>query len=232
MKLPSLSIILPAYNEEANIEKVVRQANSIAKEIANDYEIIVVNDGSKDRTEELSLNLKNEIPNLKVISQENKGYGGALKTGFENVTKDWIFFTDSDLQFDLNELKNFIEHTKDYNFIFGYRIKRADNPHRILIAQMLKKWNYILLGFPIFIIDIDCAYKLMKTDKFKSIGEIMSTGGMVTTEFILKIHRKGYRIKQIGVQHYPRVAGKSTGSNFNVIKKAVNETFKLRKLLK
>ena len=231
MKLSSLSIILPCYNEEENVEKVVRAADAICKKVAEDYEILVINDGSKDRTEEIANGLTTEFPNLVVVSQANKGYGGAIKRGFETATKDWVFFTDSDLQFDLNELESFIPYSNEYNFIFGYRIKRADKFHRILIAKMLKVWNRILLGFPMYIKDIDCAFKLMKREDFLSIFPLVVEGGLINTEFILKIHRKGYKIKQVGVHHYPRVAGNPTGSNFGVIFKAVKETFKLRKML-
>lgn len=231
MKLTSLSIILPCYNEEENVEKVVRAADEVAKRVAEDYEILVINDGSKDKTEEIANSLIKEIPNLVVISQVNKGYGGAIKKGFESAAKEWLFFTDSDLQFDLNELDSFIPFSNEFDFIFGYRIKRADKPHRLLIAKMLKVWNRILLGFPLYIKDIDCAFKLMKRKEFLSIFPLVVEGGLINTEFILKIHKKGYKIKQLGVHHYPRKAGNPTGSNIGVILKAVKETFKLRKLL-
>lgn len=231
MKLTSLSIILPCYNEEENVEKVIRAADAVCQKVAEDYEILIINDGSKDRTEEIASGLTGEFPKLVVITQANKGYGGAIKKGFESATKDWVFFTDSDLQFDLNELESFIPYSNEYNFIFGYRIKRADKFHRILIAKMLKVWNRILLGFPLYIKDIDCAFKLMKREDFLSIFPLVVDGGLINTEFILKIHRKGYKIKQIGVHHYPRVAGNPTGSNIGVIAKAVRETFKLRKML-
>lgn len=231
MKLSSLSIILPCYNEEENVEKVIRAADYICKKVAEDYEILIINDGSKDKTEEIATSLTGEFPNLVVISQINKGYGGAIKKGFESATKDWLFFTDSDLQFDLNELELFIPSSTEYDFIFGYRIKRADKFHRILIAKMLKVWNKILLGFPLYIKDIDCAFKLMKRKEFLSVFPLVVDGGLINTEFILKIHNKGYKIKQIGVHHYPRVAGNPTGSNFGVIFKAVRETFVLRKML-
>lgn len=232
MKLSSLSIILPCYNEEENLKKVVDQSLEVAHLVANSYKVIIVDDGSTDKTKQIALNLGKNNSNIEVISQPNKGYGGAITTGFNAVKTEWMFFTDSDLQFDLTELSNFIEYTKRYDFIFGYRIKRADKFTRVIIAKLLKIWNKIFLGFPLYIKDIDCAFKLMKTSSFKSIHPLVTTGAMISTEFILKIHKKGYKIKQIGVNHYPRIAGKSTGSNFGVIKKAVLETFKLRKDLK
>lgn len=232
MKLTSLSIILPCYNEEQNVETVVRASDMVAKEVAKDYEIIVVDDGSKDKTAEIASNLKKEIPQLVVISQANQGYGGAIKTGFEATKKDWIFFTDADLQFDLNELKDFTAHISEFDFIFGYRAKRADKFHRVLIAKMLKVWNRIFLGFPLYVKDIDCAFKLMKRQEFIKTFPILSTGAMVNTEFILKLHKMGYKFKQLPVNHYPRLHGKSTGSSLGVIATAIKETFKLRALLR
>ncbi len=230
-KLSSLSIILPCYNEEKNIKTMVLAAENISKKIAKDFEILVINDGSTDKTEKIALKLSDKIKQLKVITQENQGYGGALKTGFKNTSKDWIFFTDADLQFNLNELLKFLSHTDNFDFIFGYRINRADGFYRLLIAKMLKIWNKLWLNFPLNIKDIDCAFKLMKRKSFESIGPIYSSGAMISTEFILKINKKGYKIKQIGVKHYPRIYGHSTGSNFKVIWKAIQDTFVLRKLL-
>ncbi len=230
-KLTSLSIILPCYNEEENVKEVTKAAMAAASKHAKDFEILIIDDGSQDKTAEIAKKLEGKHKQVKLISQENQGYGGALKTGFKNAKKDWLFFTDADLQFDLQELEKFVPYKDEFDFIFGYRIKRADKPHRLLIAKMLKVWNKIFLGFPLWVKDIDCAFKLMKRQSFESIGQIYSSGAMINTEFILKIIKKGYKIKQIGVNHYPRKAGESTGSNFGVIWKAVKDTFKLRKLL-
>jgi glycosyltransferase involved in cell wall biosynthesis len=230
-KLNSLSIILPAYNEEGNIVQAVNECTKVAGRIAKSYEVIVVNDGSTDCTAKIVDKLCRENPNIKPIHQENKGYGGALKAGFAAAKKDWIFFTDSDLQFDVSELSKFVSYTDEYDFIFGYRARRADRFHRKMIAFMLKIWNKIWLGFPLFIKDIDCAFKLMKRKSFLSIGEIYSSGAMITTEFILKIINKAYAIKQLPVTHKPRLFGNSTGSNVRVIWNAIKETFVLRKMI-
>lgn len=226
-KINSLSIVLPCYNEENNIGQLVEICLDFLPSIANDFEIIVVNDGSTDNSLQVLQQFDNKI---KIINQDNQGYGAALKAGFKNVTKEWIFFTDSDLQFDITELRNFIRFTSDYNFIFGYRIKRADNFVRKLIALLLKIWNKILLDFPLSYKDIDCAFKLMHTQNFKEIRELESSGAMINTELILRILNKGYKIKQIGVLHYPRVEGSSTGNNLKVILKAIIETFKLKNI--
>lgn len=232
VKLSSLSIILPAYNEEKNIAVAVEKAALVAEKIAKNYEIIVVNDGSKDNTAKVVDALAQKNKNIRPIHQENKGYGGALQSGFQAASKDWLFFTDSDLQFEIQELSDFLEYTREYDFIFGYRAKRADKFHRLLIAQMLKVWNKFWLGFPMWIKDIDCAFKLMRRDRFTSIGEIYSTGAMINSEFILKIITRGYRIKQLPVTHLPRVNGSSTGADLKVIWKAVQDTFVLRQLMR
>lgn len=230
--LSSLSIVLPCYNEVENIEKVVKAALLVGKEISDKLEVIVVNDGSKDDTKTVVEKLQTRVPELVLVNQANQGYGGALKTGFRTAKMDWLFFTDSDNQFDLSELKQFVPETKSFDFVFGYRLKRADKFHRIIIAKMLKLWNKIWLNFPFFIRDIDCAFKLMRRSSFLSIGEIQSSGAMINSEFILKIHRKGYKIKQLPVHHYARQLGSATGSNSKVIIRAVKETFRLRKQLK
>jgi glycosyltransferase involved in cell wall biosynthesis len=230
-KISSLSIVLPCYNEELNIEKSVLEAIQVAEVISNTFEIIVVNDGSTDSSKDILENLSSKNKELMVINQENQGYGGAIKNGFSMARYEWIFFTDSDRQFELGELKEFIQFTDSYDFIFGFRENRADKFHRLVIAQMLKIWNYLFLGFPTYIKDIDCAFKLMKRSSFEKTYPIYSSGAMINTEFILKINKLGYKIKQIPVSHKPRVAGKSTGSNISVILKAVKETFELMKVI-
>lgn len=232
IKLSSLSFVLPCYNEEENIEQMVIDSVEVCSKLADQYEIIVVNDGSKDKSLQILEELVKRYNVLKVINQSNTGYGGAIKRGFTESKMDWIFFTDSDRQFNLNDLYSFIPFTSNFKFIFGYREKRADSFHRILIAKMLKVWNKLWLGFPLYIKDIDCAFKLMHREDFERTYPIISSGGMVNSEFILKIHKLGYQIKQIPVHHYSREKGQSTGSNPKVILRAIKETFILREAIK
>lgn len=227
-KLTSLSLFFPAYNEEANIALAIQQALQILPQVTDTYEIIVVNDGSTDQTKEEALKIAKKHPQVRVVSQRNKGYGGALKRGFKESRYDWIFFTDSDLQFDLAEMKKFVRVASKYDLVLGYRNNRAEGLKRFLLAKSLKIWNRVLLGFPRQFKDIDCAFKLMRRDVVKTIEPLFSDGAMVSTEMLLKAYRAGFRFHQIGVTHYDRKYGNPTGSNFKVILKAVYDTFLLR----
>lgn len=228
-KLPELSLIYPAYNEAGNIEEAIRQAQKVLPKIAKKFEIIVVNDGSKDLTLQIVKRIAEKDKNITVVNQRNKGYGGAIKSGFKKAKYEWLFFTDSDLQFDLEEIENFVPYHEDYQLILGFRKNRAEGKKRKLLADMLKIWNYTILGFPREIKDIDCAFKLFNQKVLKTIQPINSNGAMVSTEFLLKAHLAGFKYKQIGVTHYQRNIGNPTGSNLKVIFKAVIDTFSLKK---
>lgn len=231
-KLKTLSVFFPLYNEEANVVRLVVESLKVFPLVADVFEVILVNDGSTDKTREVAEGLVKKYPNIRLVNQPNKGYGGAVKTGFAESKYEWVFFSDGDLQFDLNEIKKFIPYTKDNDLVIGYRINRAEGFKRILLARMLKIWNRVFLGFPRYIKDIDCAFKLIKKDVITDFSPLVSDGAMVTTEFLLKSHQKGYKIAQIGVNHYKRQFGNPTGSNLKVVKKAVRDTFVLQRLLK
>ena len=229
--LPSLSIFFPTYNEEENISKQVKAALAIAKKVANEFEILIINDGSKDNTREIAKQLEAKYSQVRLVSQRNKGYGGAVKRGFAEAKYEWVFYTDADLQFDMQELQKFVRRAKNNKLIIGYRKKRADGWKRVLLANMLKQWNYFWLRFPRDIKDIDCAFKLIHRDVIEKVKPLVTDGAMMTTEFLLKAYRKGYKPVQIGVTHYDRQFGEATGSNRKVIIKAVKETFILVSLL-
>lgn len=230
-KLPSLSIFFPAYNEAGNIEESVLQALTIAKRVAHKYEVIVVNDGSKDATLSVARRLARQHENIRVVTQANTGYGGALKRGFKASRYEWIFFTDADLQFDITELMNFVEKSTKYQLILGYRKTRAEGWKRQLLADMLKIWNRVLLGFPMNIKDIDCAFKLIHRSVLEKVTPLTSNGAMVSTELLLRAYYAKVAYRQIGVEHYQRSTGSSTGSNLKVILRAVFDTFALQSKL-
>jgi glycosyltransferase involved in cell wall biosynthesis len=230
-KLNELSVFFPLFNEEKNVIPLVKEALSVFPKYAKKYEIILVNDGSTDSTRKIALKLAKRYKNVRLVSQRNKGYGGAVKRGFKEAKYNWVFFSDGDLQFKLKEVEKFVKYTKDYDLVIGYRKTRAEGFKRKQIANALKIWNRVLLGFPRQIKDIDCAFKLISKDAIKSFLPIYSDGAMVTTEFLLKSHKKGFKIKQLGVNHYKRKHGEQTGSNIKVILKAVKDTFILRQRL-
>jgi glycosyltransferase involved in cell wall biosynthesis len=221
IKQNSLSIFFPAYNEEKNIQKAVISALEVAKSITNDFEIIVVDDGSTDKTSEIINNLAKKYPQVKPIHQKNQGYGGAVWAGIKNSTKDLIFFTDSDLQFNIGELAKFISYIKNYDAIFGYRHPRRDPFLRLVNAWGWKMLNRIFLGIKTK--DIDCAFKLFKRDIFKKIQRIQSRGAMFSAELIYNMKKANLKIKELPVEHFSRVAGNPTGANFGVIARALEE---------
>ncbi|MEW6509274.1 MAG: glycosyltransferase family 2 protein [Bacteroidota bacterium] len=230
-KLPELSLFFPAYNEEGNIEKSVKQALAVLPSVAQRYEVIIVDDGSTDNTLKISKKLTRQYEKIKVVTQENKGYGGALKRGFAEAKYEWIFFTDSDLQFDLANIANFVKSASSSDLIIGYRLNRADGRTRELLTKGLKIWNLLLFGLPFSIKDFDCAFKLIHRNVLSSIEPLFSDGAMLSTELLLKANRAGCSVIQIGVNHFKRHTGSPTGNNINVIFKAVKDSFVLKWLL-
>lgn len=229
-KLSSLSIFMPAYNEEGNITTTIIDARNAAKKLAKKYEIIVVNDGSYDRTAEVVLELKKRDQNIRLVShKENRGYGAAVKTGLKACQNDWIFFTDSDGQFRYDELPKFVNASSKYDLVIGYRKKRMDPFHRVFIAQVLLKiWNFVL--FRLTVRDVDCAYKLF-TRGVRDSMSLDTQSAITVTEFIVKAKAHGFRILQLPVIHYPRKFGEQTGGNWRVIVRAARESFVLYKQL-
>lgn len=232
MKIPELSVFFPLFNEEKNVQNLVAKAYKTFSEYADKLEIILIDDGSTDKTNEIASKLVKEYRNVRLIThKKNKGYGGALKTGFKNSNYEWVFFSDGDLQFDFKDFKKFIKYTKNNDLVIGYRKKRAEGFKRVLIAKLLKIWNKIFFDFPLHIKDIDCAFKLINKKVIKKVGDLHTDGGLISTEFLLKVHRLGFKYKQISVNHYDRKHGSSSGDSYKVIKKAIDETIMLLKIL-
>lgn len=232
-KLSSLSVFFPAFNEADSISEAVSQAHAILPRVAKRYEIIVINDGSKDATAETVKQLRVGNKKIRLVNQRNRGYGGALKRGFKEAKYDWIFYTDSDLQFDVRELLKLVRETSDDKLamVLGYRKNRAEGIRRQILAIALKIWNRLLLGFPAEIKDIDCAFKLLRKDVLRTIEPLFSDGAMVSTELLLKSIDSGFQFTQVGVSHYKRRAGTPTGSNVFVILRAIKDTLILKKML-
>lgn len=226
-RLSELSIFFPCYNEEGNVERMVRSAVAAAREFADAFEVIVVNDGSRDRTGEIADALAAEIPEVRAVhNRPNRGYGGAVVRGLREARMRWIFFTDGDGQFDIRELPRLIELLDSCDVAVGYRIHRADSFVRKLNAFC---WGALVrLLFRIRVRDIDCAFKLLPKSLIDAI-ELRSEGALISTELLAKAGNRGLRIAEIGVNHYPRTAGKQTGANMKVIIKAFVELFRLRK---
>lgn len=229
-KVSSLSVFFPCYNEEANVENMVRKAQQILPELAEKWEIIPVNDGSKDKTGEIINRLAQEDPNVHPVHHEkNKGYGGAVISGYNASKYDLVFFTDGDLQFDLREMPLLIEKLDEGDLILGFRKNRRDPWHRKLNAYLWGSLVKTLFGFKVK--DVDCAFKLIKRRVIDKV-QLSAGGAMVSTELLARSNRAGFRFVEVGVTHYPRVAGTQTGANLKVILRAFRELFKLYNKIK
>ena len=225
-KVPSLSVFFPAFNEEKNIGDTVQKALSLLPKFASQFEIVVVNDGSIDHTREIVENIVKDNPQVRLVNhQQNLGYGAALKTGFYNCQFPLIAFTDSDGQFDINQLDRFLEEIDSYDLVVGFRIKRAERVFRFWSA---KAWGFLMrLLFGLNVKDIDCGFKLVRKEVLEKIPKLESTGALISAELLIKTKKAGFKICEIGVDHFPRKAGQQTGANFKVILKAFWELLKL-----
>lgn len=223
----SLSVFFPCYNEEANVERTTRAALAACRAITDDFEVIIVNDGSRDRTGQIAERLAGEHPEVRVVhNRPNRGYGGALQAGFLSAGKEWVFYTDGDGQFDFREIPKLLELLDRYDIVSAYRVDRRDPPVRKLNAFAWTTLCNLLLGTRLR--DIDCAFKIYPRRLFEEIA-MRSEGALIDAEVLARATRRGYRIGQVGVHHYPRAAGTQTGAQFKVIFRAFKELFKLRK---
>jgi glycosyltransferase involved in cell wall biosynthesis len=223
-KKPGISVFFPAYNEEANIGALALKTASVLKRIASPWEVIAINDGSRDRTGQVVKALHKKNRNIRLVDHVvNQGYGAAVKSGFSAAKHEWIFLTDGDGQFDVEEMEAFLPLLASHDLVVGYRIRRADPMQRKLNA-----WAWGTLVRAIFglkgVRDIDCAFKFVRRDVFKKF-KLETTGAMISTELLVKSQKNGFRIIEKGVNHYPRRAGQQTGAKLSVIARAFKELF-------
>ena len=224
----SISAVLPAYNEEAIIERTVRHVAGVLSSLASDYEVIVTNDGSRDRTGQILADLQEHEPDLKlciVTHPTNCGYGAALASGFGAARKDLVFLTDGDKQFDVAELAQFIPSMDAHtDLVIGWRRNRADPFMRKLNALGWKLLVNLLFGYTAR--DVDCAFKLFRRRVWESMT-VHARGATFSAEFLIKARRLGFRLKELPVSHFPRTAGSPTGARPDVIVRAFVELFRL-----
>jgi len=224
--IESLTVALPAYNEAANIEAMVREVYRKVAPLVGDLEVVVVNDGSRDETGEILARLAEEDNRLQVIEHPvNLGFGAAVRDGIWAASKDYVFYTDSDLQFDLAELPRFAARMGQADMVIGYRHARSDPWHRRLFGR---GWSWLVnLLFGYVARDVDCAFKLFARKVIERV-HVASTGATFSAEFLVRAKRAGFTIVEEPVSHYPRQAGSSTGARPDVILRAFRELVKLR----
>jgi glycosyltransferase involved in cell wall biosynthesis len=221
----SISYFFPAFNEEGNLAPMVARALEVLPRFVSEYEVIIVNDGSRDATETEAQALGVAHPEVVCVNHsENRGYGEALRSGFHAARHEAVVFTDGDRQFDLEELALLWPLLGDADVVAGYRIKRADPPHRLLIAWVYKLVLRLLFGLRMR--DVDCAFKLIRAEVAHSV-EPGSGGAFFSAEFLLRARHRGFRIVEVGVHHHPRLVGKPKGATPRVVLRTFREMFAL-----
>ena len=222
---PSISVFFPCYNEQDNVARTVENALAVLRKLNADFEVIIVDDGSSDETARIADRLAACQNAVKVVHHPaNLGYGAALQSGFKAATKQLIFYTDGDGQFDIAEMPPLLPLIDRYDIVSCYRLNRRDSIIRKINAWCWTKLVCLLFGLKIR--DIDCAFKLYKSEIFKDM-KLQSAGALIDAEILARAARKGYTITQKPVHHYPRTAGKQTGANLRVILRAFKELFRL-----
>jgi len=226
-EIPEISVFFPAYNEEKNIGKTVKDTLSILEKIAVKYEILIIDDGSLDNTGAISDKLAKENKIIRVIHHKpNQGYGAALKSGFTNAEYEWIATIDADGQFDFSEIEKLYKKTAHADIVIGYRLNRQDSVMRKINGWLWTFLNNLLFGIKVK--DVDCAFKLVNKKVIQKITPLESTrGGMISPELLAKAKKAGFVTDQVPVHHYPRHEGKQTGANLKVIIKSFVDLFKL-----
>ena len=224
-----LSVFFPCYNEEKNIEATVDKAVKVLENTAKKWEIIIVNDGSKDKTGDVALKIQKKYSGIKIVTHSpNRGYGAAFKSGLYNAKYQWIGFTDSDGQFDFAEIKNFIatQNKTKADIVIGYYLGRKVSKAVIISSKIWELIVFILFGLKVK--DIDCGFKFISKKVVDAIPKLQAErGAFISSEFLIKAKKAGFKIVEIGVHHYPRTEGQATGRQLKVILKSFSDLFKL-----
>jgi glycosyltransferase involved in cell wall biosynthesis len=222
----ALSVFFPAFNEEGIIEQTVRNAATALANLVDQYEIIVVDDGSADRTAEIVEGIAKADPRVRSVRHGvNRGYGAALRSGFANARYDLVFFSDADGQFRLDELPATLALIDQAPVVAGYRIRRSDPAHRLFIAKTYRL--VIRAVFGLRVRDIDCAWKMFRREVLAGLN-LESDGAFISSELLIKLKRRNVPITEIGVQHYPRTTGQSKGATPKVIFKTMRDIIRLK----
>jgi glycosyltransferase involved in cell wall biosynthesis len=210
---PGLSVFFPAYNDSGTIASLVITALQTARGLTADFEVIIVNDGSADATAQIADELARTYPEVRVVHHpHNRGYGGALQTGFKTATREFVFYTDGDAQYDPSEMTRLWHALDDtVDLVNGYKISRSDPFHRIVIGRIYHHTVKLLFGLQVR--DVDCDFRLLRRSIFQQVL-LEKNSGVICLEMMKKIQDAGFRIAEVPVHHYHRAYGKSQFFNF------------------
>jgi len=210
---PSISVFYPCYNDWGTIGSMVLLTEQTFRRLGMDGDITIVDDGSREKTLAALAEIEREFPNVRIVRHpKNRGYGGALRTGFGAATREWIFYTDGDAQYDVRELELLLAHAgPDVDIVQGYKIARGDPMHRRIIGR-LYHW-IVKIAFALPYRDVDCDFRLIRRSVFDKIT-LTRDSGVICVEMMAKIHRAGFRCVEVPVHHYQRTYGKSQFFNF------------------
>jgi glycosyltransferase involved in cell wall biosynthesis len=226
-----LSVVLPCYNEEANVRATVEDVFAWIRRSGIDAEVVAVDDGSKDRTPVILGELAAAHPNLRVVRHpENGGYGMAVRSGCDAAAGGWIAFMDSDGQFRIDDLDLLLPHMKDYAFVAGRRRKRADPLPRVLYGKVLAFFNFAVFGM--WIRDVNCGLKVFRSDVWRTIRPEHGIEKLFNAEMFLRLKKAGIPWKQIPVPHHPRRAGVPTGASGRALQRMMQEVAALRRAMR
>jgi glycosyltransferase involved in cell wall biosynthesis len=232
--IDEISVFLPAYNEAENIKPVVLRVRDVLEKVSDTWEILIVNDGSKDNTAEILSDISEKDRRIKVIThQQNRGYGASLRSGFYASKYKWIAFIDSDGQFDFGEIDKFIEKQKetDPDLVIGYYKSRRVSISKKLTSKVWEMFVYMLFGLKVH--DIDCGFKMISKEVIEKIPHLESErGAFITSELLIKAKKGGFKFAEVPITHYPRTKGEGTGRKLNVIIKSFVDLLKLWKKLR
>lgn len=228
--MESLTIFFPFYNDAGTVEKMISEAYSYGLKLTKDLEVIGINDGSSDNTLQELERMKKQFPELKIINHEkNRGYGGALISGITNSTKDWVFYTDGDAQYHVDEIEKIWKLREGNDVVNGYKLHRSDNFLRKWVGLSYRRFMKFVFNIPI--LDIDCDYRLMKGGLVRSL-DLKCTSGAITVELIKKLSLKTKKFIEVGVNHYERVYGNSMFFTPKNILDTFKDEFKLLRELR
>jgi glycosyltransferase involved in cell wall biosynthesis len=227
----AISLVLPCYNEEANIERTVREVSAWLRAKGYTYELIVVNDGSRDQSAVILEKLRSEFSELRVVQhQVNQGYGLAIRSGIDAATQPVVGFMDSDGQFRIESLEALVPHLATYTFVTGRRRRRADSFVRNSFGKILGLMNWLVLG--VWVRDVNCGFKIFARELWPNIRPVYGVEKLFNTEIFLRLQEQHIPWKTIDIDHYPRTAGNPTGAKLYVIIRMFQELWGLRKIKK